>query len=109
MCLCPNHLACRTGSTRLQEQLQVVTRQQTRQLPLYPTFVLDINSDIQRVLRGLDSQPVFDADKQLVDEAAYKACSTLQLGKEALAEILTRSFVAKSRQMKNAERAAERC
>jgi hypothetical protein len=69
-------------------------------LPPYLTFVLDINSDIQRVLRRLNSQPVLDADKQLVDEAADKACSTLQLGKEAFAEVLTCSFVAMSRQIK---------
>jgi len=100
MCQCPNHRACRTGSTRLQAQLQFVTRQQTGTSPPYPTFVLDINSDIQRELRRLNSQPVLDADKQLVDEAADKACSTLQLGKEAFAEILARSFVAMSRQIK---------
>jgi hypothetical protein len=69
-------------------------------LPPCPTFVLDINSDIQRVLRRLNGQPVFDAHKQLVDEAADKDFSALQLGKEAFAEILARSFVAMSRQIK---------
>jgi hypothetical protein len=73
-------------------------------LPPCPTFVLDINSDIQRVLRRLNGQPVFDAHKQLVDEAADKDFSALQLGKEAFAEILARSFVAMSRQIKKAER-----
>ena len=66
-------------------------------MPPCPTFVLDINSDIQRVLRRLNGQPVFDAHKQLVDEAADKDFSALQLGKEAFAEILARSFVAMSR------------
>jgi hypothetical protein len=72
-----------------------------------PTFVLDINSDVQRVLRRLNGQPVFDADKQLVDEAADKDFSALQLGKEAFAEILARSFVTMSRQIKKEDRWSE--
>jgi hypothetical protein len=72
-----------------------------------PTSVLDINSDVQRVLRRLNGQPVYDADKQLVDEAADKDSPALQHGKEAFAEILARSFVAMSRQIKKEDRWSE--
>ena len=88
-------------------QLQIVTGHHTGTLSHCPTFVLDINSDVQRVLRRLNGQPVFDADKQLVDEAADKDFSALQLGKEAFAEILARSFVAMSRQITKEDRWSE--